>query len=626
MVLRILPLTGLLIMQFISSLVYAQTDIDHIIVTGSYTPIAVNEIGNSYTIITDQDIKRRQSVLLSDLLRDVPGFAVSRSGPIGSQTQIRVRGAEANHVLVMIDGIETNNPVDGEFSFEHLITDNIERIEIIRGPQSSLYGSDALAGVINIITKKDDQLGIVSSGAMEIGVPNMIHANGHISAAGKNYLYRLHGSYLGTSGTNISIEGNEKDGYDNITLSFIAENEATENLKLSIAYRYTDATNEFDLGDPPTDANRLTEIKQNYLSGRAKLGLLNNTWQHTLSMAVTNQASNDFYDNIKQSDIQGTRIRLNYHTNLHFNTSDFTYAKHILTLGADHEKELFDQENTESQDITIVGLIVGYHISLWQRLFLSANIRHDDNSDFKNATTYRSTLAYQIPISGTRFHASYGTGIKNPTFAERFGSFVGFISNPDLKPEQSKSWDIGIEQIYLHGHASIDLTYFNSRLEDEINGFAPILSSPGMFTANNFDRISKRQGIEISSRVQLIERTNLTINYTYLDSMERKTREIRRPQHMASINIDYTLPDKMTTFNLNVNFTGKQVDHDFSMFPVQRVTLSDYTLANIAISHHFSSKTSLYGRIENLTDKRYQDVFGYQNTGISGIVGIKLAF
>ena len=247
--LRLLLIRSFLIIQFISLSVSADSvvsDLDDLIVTGTLTPITIDEIGSSYTVITEEQIEQRQAVLVSDLLRDVPGFAVSRSGVVGSQTQVRVRGAEANQLLVLIDGVEANDIAgSGEFNFAHLLTTNIARIEIIRGPQSALYGSDALAGVINIITKKGSGPTTLS-GYVEAGSFGTFHDGGGISGSGERYHYNLYGSYLSSSGTNIAPSGDEDDGYDNGTISFSAGVTPFDNLKFDFTGRHTEASNEFD--------------------------------------------------------------------------------------------------------------------------------------------------------------------------------------------------------------------------------------------------------------------------------------------------------------------------------------------------------------------------------------------
>ena len=633
-----------LTIQFLSFAAFSESDtsnLENMIVTGSHTPITTDEIGSSYTVITKEQIKQRQSVFVSDLLRDVPGFAVSRSGVVGGQVQVRVRGEEANQLLVLIDGIEANDIAGGdEFNFAHMVTNNIERIEIIRGPQSALYGSDALAGVVNIITKKGSGVTTLSA-YVEGGSFGTSHAGGGISGSGEIYQFNLQGSYLKTDGVNIASSGDEEDGYENGTISFSAAVTPLENLKFDITGRHTEIKNDTDAQSATTvfivDANEESEVSQDYLRGQVTISFFDQAWDHTLGTAITS-TDNDFFKGASEtSNSQGKKLRFDYKTNLYFDTAKFADASHTLTFSIDHEKEFFKQGDTEfgslsnqKQHSKTTGIIAGYRISLWERLFLSTSIRHDNNSDFKNAITHRSTIAYKIPDWDSRIHASYGTGVKRPTFVDRFGFFPGplsFVGNPDVKPEKSKAWDAGIEQGLWNDRANIGITYFHARLEDEI----VVTGSP--LTPGNLGSTSKRQGVEVNTSAHLTENLNIFAAYTWLDATEPNTlgiqiNEVRRPRNTANINLNYKFLNNRANANLNASFTAKQIDTTFLPVPPftqARVTLGSYTLINLAGSYKITDKLSLYGQVDNLLDKDYQDVFSFQTPGLSGIVGLKVA-
>ncbi len=642
--LRVLFISSFFTIQLLSFAAFSESDtfdLEKIIVTGSHTPITTEEIGSSYTVITEEDIERRQSVFVSDLLRDVPGFAVSRSGAVGSQVQVRVRGAEANQLLVLIDGVEANDIAGGdEFNFAHLVTNNIERIEIIRGSQSALYGSDALAGVVNIITKKGIGAATLST-YVEGGSFGTSHAGAGISGSGKIYQFSLQGSYLKTDGINIASSGDEEDGYKNGTISFSAAVNPLESLKFDISGRHTDAQNDTDIQSATSvfivDASHESEISQDYLRGQATFGFFDQAWEHTLGTAITNTDNDFLEDGSETNNSQGKKLRFDYKTNLYFDTAGPADAAHALTFGIDHEKDFFKQEDSKFRGLSnqerrakTTGIFAGHHVNLWERLFLSIGVRHDDNSDFKNATTHRSTIAYRVLDWDSKVHASYGTGIKRPTFVDRFGFFPGplhFIGNPDIKSEKSKGWDFGIEKSLSNGRVNIGMTYFRARLEDEIvlTGFP--------LTSDNSDAISKRQGIEINTSTDLTENLFISAAYTWLDAtqpntLDRQIKEVRRPEHTANINLHYNFPNNRANANLNVSFTDNQIDTVFlpvAPFTRTRVSLSGYTLINLAGSYKITDKFSLYGRINNLLDKNYQDVFSFQTPGISGIVGVKVA-
>lgn len=645
LMLRTLLTFSFLTIQFIPFSAFSESDtseLDELIVTGSHTPIRLDEIGSSYTVISKEQIEQRQAVLVSDLLRDVPGLTVSRTGVVGSQTQVRIRGAEANHLLVLIDGIEVNDIAGGdEFNFAHLVTSNIERIEIIRGPHSALYGSDALAGVINIITKKGSGTTTISAYA-EKGSFSTFNGGGSISAGGDRYHYNLQAAYLNTAGNNIAPIGSEDDRYENRTLSFTAGLNPWDSLKINIIGRHTRAENETDDQDFvftgfAVDADNATQLSQNYWRGQATIGSSEQGWEHTAGVAVTSTDNDNFVAGVAARSTQGKKFRFDYKTNAYLDTKTFVNATHILTFAIDHEKDVFTQRGTvnpfggdpnQKQAVKTTGFVGGYRVNLWEQLFLSASVRHDNNSDFKNATSYRVTSAYNILDFGTRLHASYGTGIKRPTFTDRFGfSPNTFIGNPNLKAEKSKSWDVGVEQSLWSGKVSLGVNYFHAKLEDEINGF--FFNGSG-FTAVNVDGISKRQGVEITAEATLTDKLDISAAYTWLDATEPnagiQTAEIRRPRNTANINVNYAFLNNRANANLNISHTGTQKDTKFAPFPFAIVDLGSYTLVNLTSSYQINKNITVYARAENLLDTDYVDIFGFQTPGISATVGLNMTF
>lgn len=618
---HLLHVVIIVFMQCLVTLVFAKSEIEELVVTGTHVPLAHEEIGSSYTIITAKDIAQRQAILVSDLLREIPGFSVSRSGVVGSQTQVRVRGSEANHLLVLIDGIEANDVVSSEFDFAHLLTSNIERIEIIRGPQSALYGSDALAGVINIITKKGQGITQLSS-TIEVGLPNMLYLDSNVSAGTDNYYYNLQGSYLKSAGHNIALNGDENDDYNNATFSLNIGANPVDNLKFDLVARHVSAENETDNSNTgiAIDADESGTVSQTYLRGQIAYNTKKNSWQHLLNISL-NQTNNDSFTGITRSYLRGKKVSVDYQTNFYFQTQS---TSQVLIFSADHETNSFQQDffGKQKHNLQSTGIVGAYEINFAKQIFFSSSIRRDNNSDFKNSITHRHTLAYILPSLNMRLHGSYGTGIKNPTFFERFGFSPAFpfIGNSNLTPEKSKSWDIGIDQSIWSEKITIGLTYFHANLQDEIVAT--------FITAENSNGTSNREGIEVTTDIQLINNIKLKTTYTWTHSQQEGTqREVRRPRHLASLNIAYTSPNKIAKINVNTTFTGQQQDNIFRapLFIPETVTLDDYILVNIATSYAISPKTSVYGRIENLFDKKYQDVFSFATPGITGIIGLKMA-
>lgn len=625
---------------------YADSELplEAVVVTASRTPVPIDQSGSSITVITRDEIEQRQVIHVADLLRGVPGLAVSRAGTFGSQTQVRVRGAEANHVLVFIDGVEANDPAIGdEFAFEHLTTYDIERIEIVRGPQSALWGSDALAGVIHITTRRGSGK-FNATGQLEAGSFQSYYAGGLVSASGEKSKISLSVSSLDTEGSNISRLGTEDDGYRNTTVSASATTTPTPHTELEIFGRYTDASNEFDAIDfvvtgLPTDANRKTDVSQGYVKASGRLALKDSRWLHNVSVTLTSTDNDNFSDGATSGSTAADKYGISYQTSIDIDPEAANRGFQTLTFAIDHERQEFTQRGMASgfgdpnqdQDMETTGFVLEYLARPWNRMSLSTSVRHDTNSDFDDVTTYRATTSYVVPASKTQLRASVGSGQKSPTFVERFGFFPDtFVGNPGLEPEQSRGWDVGLLQPFRDGNLNIGLTYFREKLKDEINGFVfdPNL---GVFTAENESGRSRRKGLEFTFDAAVANVLDVRASYTYTDAtqpdpMGDDSDELRRPQHMASFNINYAFANRRGNLNVNASYTGKQVDIFFPPFPqsAESIELDDYTLVNLAASYKLNSNIDLYGRIENVFDERYEDVLGFATPGIGAFVGVRV--
>ena len=619
----------------------ANPELEHVLVTARLEPISIAEIGSSVTVITRSEIEQKQVKYLSELLRDVPGFSVSQAGGAGSQTQVRVRGAEANQLLVLMDGVRANDPAaSGEFQYQFALTSNIERIEIIRGPQSATWGSDAVAGVINIIRKKDVENQYLSAN-VEAGSFDSLNASVDGGYSGKVFQVTGGLSYLDTDGTNVSRTGSEDDGAENTTGNIAIEFDTGDAFSLRFSGQWIDATSEYDDFDYfvtglPEDADRVTESNQNFLTGEIRYKPLQNPWSASFSVNRMDSDNDNFSDGLWTSSTAATTMDYRLRGGVALDEA----KNHSLGFALEHQDVDFAQRGSatvfgdpnqdQSYDINAyAGEYIGKPVTgfTW-----TASIRLDDYSDFDNATTWQLAASYQLSPT-LRLHGSAGTGSKAPTFTERYGFFEDFfIGNPDLKPESSRGWEIGMDTRWSNDRYRLELAYFDQDLRDEIDGFV-FDPDTFLFTAKNKDSDSTRKGVEAVFDARFGKAFGLVTTYTYTNAREKdalgqSVPEVRRPKHLASLTANYYFAGNRGNLNMNLNYSGSQQDNFFppATFVAERVDIDAYTVVNLAGSWKLTSSLQLTARINNLFDKVYEEVLGFVRPGRAVFAGIKGRF
>lgn len=618
----------------ISLPVFAASDddsLDQIIVTGSRTPVSISSVGSAVTVITRDDIERRQARYVSDLLRTVPGFSVSHSGVAGSQTQVRVRGAEANHLLVLIDGARANDPATGdEFRWEFLTTANIERIEIVRGPQSALWGSDAVAGVVHIVTRSGGTHSR-AGGYLETGSLNTLNTALNGSFGEENWNLSLSVERLETDGGNISRIGNEDDNSDATSGSLSASFRASDNLAFTFGARSVDAYSQYDNVDYfvtglPVDSDVALDTQQNYVQAGSTIGNNTSRVKHHVAARYFDSENRNFTDGIEDVTALSDRSTIAYQ-------ADISLGDDVLSLALEREETSFEQRGpvgfgdpNQSQDMDVTSIVADYQAHVGERLTWLASARFDDNSVFDDAVTGRLSITWNLN-DATRVRANIGTGRKNPTFIELFGYFPGqFASNPDLKPEESTSFDIGVER-QVSDAFNVQLTLFRQDLRDEINGF---VFDPVSFlsTAENMPGTSEREGAELFARWDVSERLGLNASYTFIDSSAENLREVRRPRHSGSVDIDYGFMDDRGRIALVAAYGGTRTDSFFPPWPnpPETVTLDNHWLIDLTAQYRVTGGLKVFARANNLLDTDYEQVYGYRTPGRAAYAGVELAF
>lgn len=610
---------------------------DRIVVTGSRIPVAADQLGTAITLIDTEDIEARGTPLVSDLLRMAPSAAVSRTGPMGGFTQVRLRGAEANQTLVLIDGVEVSDPISGEFDFGDLLTTDVERVEVARGEHSSLWGSEAIGGVIHIITRRGEGPPALS-GKADYGSFDTWRFSGSASTGSELYSAFLSGTLLQSGGTNIARGFSERDGYANGTVFFNGGLRPRPGLGFDVGARYVNSRNDEDAGFPaPMDTDTEGTREQISARGKAHLDVLGGRWRHAVSASVNDVAARGFDDSALTAESAGRRLRLDYQGDLSFRVAAIPDTEHRITVYAERESNRFTNASPAFGIAPVEARSVDWAVATEYSLTLGrwggvmASVRYDGNERFRNTLTYRTAVSAVIPGTGTRLHGSVGTGVQNPGFFDLFGFDPGFfLGNPDLLPERSFGWDAGVQQRLGQGIAVFDVTYFNARLRDEIvQMFVP--PSPdlpgfpgGALTPVNADLAGKRRGVEVSVSARPLDALSLRAAYTYTDATEQGAEEVRRPNHMASLTADFAFMGDRTRLGLAADYVGPFDDFDFSTFPASRVRLGDFMLLGLHARYRVAPGVNVFLRGENLLNQRYEEVLFFRAPGVSVTGGVAL--
>ncbi|QDY71689.1 TonB-dependent receptor plug domain-containing protein [Qingshengfaniella alkalisoli] len=597
-------------------------ELDPIIVSGGLTPIDAQVYGRSASVVTAQDIQRQGIQTVQDALRNVPGVSVNSAG--GSYTQVRIRGSEANHVLVLIDGVAAQGG-DGSYTFRGLSTENIERIEVLRGPQSVYYGSNAAAGVINIITNKGGP-GFSANGSVEAG--NGYTASAHISQRTDRGGISLNAARIDDDGYDYSRQDGEKDGFEREEIGVAGDWFVTDDLRLGFTVNRADE--HFDYDD--TDwMNAATATEDDYIVDDpslfgdqfdltseiyGELSMFGGTMTHRLAYQSTKtEYSYDGGDTTKLwTDVWKYRMSLG------LDGRQVTDTSHLLNVLVERQEDGSKTNDDYERDAN--SLAVEYRGTLEMGLSYQAGLRYDDNSEFEDATTWTVGLSYLHPETGIRFHGSAGTGIVNPTYFELFADEYGYIGNPDLEPEKNRGYDFGVEVPFWAGRGLVDVTYFNETATDEIISVATATG----YTYENQSGDSDREGVEVTGALRATEALDFTLAYTWLNAKDPDGEtEVRRPEHELVLGASLDLFDGRGNLSGNVrHVAGNYDDQNFGTF--ERKELPDYTTVDIAGRYDLTKRLSLNARVTNLLDVDHTEAWGYGSQGRTGYVGVRAAW
>lgn len=567
--------------------------------------------------------------MIADLLRLTPSVSVSVSGPRGTQTQLRMRGGEANHTLLFVDGIRFNDPAAGnEARFELLTNDSTDRIDILRGPQSAFWGSEAIGGVVDVHTN-GAHWPLSFDALAEYG--SLDSARASARAAGTLGKLELGGggSWQRSDGIDSSGTSGDLDGFANRSASFRALYRPTGKAQLGAVAHWIDATSEYDGFDPVTfrRADTLDETSNRIAAGRVWAEVESGPWTAKLDSSLLASANRNRLGAAPLNSTLGRRLTANGQLSR-------TLGNHKLTAALDHQAEHFRARDqvffggTDQDRSRSLVAATGEWEARWSKALMTAvALRHDRFSAFRDATTLYASVEAK-PGRDWRLLGNYSEGIAQPTFYDLYGFFPGsFTGNPALRPERASSWNVGI-MWRERKRLSLGLSLFTARLEDEIVD----VFDPATFrsSAANATGSSSRRGIEVFAEWRPAKAANFGFNYSLLDAEERQVagglrlREVRRPRH--SLNLVGHGRAGPFTWGATLAYVGERGDTDFDDFPARPVTLGDYGLVSLRAAWRISPALEAYARAENALDSRYQDVVGYRTPGRTAYAGLRFRF
>jgi vitamin B12 transporter len=591
---------------------------DEIVVTASGIEQPRDEVGQAITIIDAATIEKRQTVDVVDLLATVPGVRFSRTGSTGSVAGISLRGAETTQTLVLIDGVKVNDPsgIGDAYDFGHLLTGNISRIEVLRGSNSVVHGSQAIGGVVSLTTATPAD-GFAAVASAEYGYSDTLNAKADVSGTAGAISGGIGGAYFRTDGISSAAVGTEKDGYKNFAGNARLKIAFSDALSLDLRGYYINSDLDYDsFFGAPADSPDVAKLDQYVGYAGLNLGLFDGRF--TSRAAVTwLRNDRDYYF------VRGTAPDYGYSgTNLRFEyqgvVTPVDQAK--LIFGYEHERpdyDFFGFGSTDSQRANIDSVYALGIVQPFTGLSVTGGIRHDAHSQFGGATTLGANANYSPNDGATSFRLSYGEGFKAPSLYQLYDSFSG---NSALRPERSKSYDFGIDQSLVEGHALISLTAFLRNTTNQIN------YDNATFTYGNIDR-TRAKGVEATLALRPVDALNVTASYSYIDARDRSGRPAfdgnrlpRRAEHAVSLSADYDW-----SFGLSTGATLTMVGDSFDD-AANAVRLDGYALAGIRASLPVGRNFEVYGRVDNLFDADYATASGYGVYGRAAYGGVRVSF
>ncbi|KZK85495.1 Vitamin B12 transporter BtuB precursor [Pseudovibrio sp. Ad46] len=589
-----------------------ETELDEIIVIANRTETEAGKVGSTTHVVTEEDLKNDGATFVQDYLAQLPGISLTQNGGAGTLSTLRMRGQNGRYIKVIVDGLDLTDPTRARPStaFQHMLLADVERIEILKGSQSALYGGQAIAGVINIITKRAPAGIVEQSARVEVGSYDTKNVSYGVRGASDRADIALGIEHFRTNGFSaVSPKGKpaDDDGYENTTVSAKGSFDLTENLNLYFAARGTKGTTELDASGKPNVKDDMhyrqisVKVGANYLA-------FEDRFYSDFSVQVTDiKREQDFADAAKEKSVfEGRRVKFDYLGEYEVN------EKTKLNFGGDWSQEFSKTNDPIDDSSSIGGAFLQLMIEPLSGLNLASSVRFDQHSEFGSFVSKRLTASYEVN-EDLRVRTSVGNGFRAPSLYELNHPSYG---NHELEREESLSFDVGVDKKWLDGQLSTSATYFNI-LTDDLIDYDNSISK-----YNQIKGTSRSQGVELEVSYKPTDRLVLTAGYTYTYSVgPDKKRLAHVPLHDLSVAMNYGFTDDIS-LNVNGTYLGENLGSDWPNI----VAMEDVFLLGAKASYDVTKEVELYVRGENLLDQDYELINGYQTPGLSVYAGLTASF